>query len=622
MTPDHHPKRGTRPAVPRRLAVVARWAPVAVTFPFLILLWWTILGRLGTPWELEWNEGQSVEQAWRVVLGEPLYPAPSEGWVPYMYAPGYHLVLGWLLRLTDSEALPMGRFLSILAIAATQWAVFQFVYDRTRRALTGLLAVCLTAIWFKASGFSWDLVRVDALALAPAVWGVVLMARPGAKSHAIIGGMLLLALATFTKQTYGILAVVCTAQALLANRRATLLGGALVAFLVLNAVQLFHVNGNDAFLKYTVTNASNHLSRSDVYLPGSMWPDRFREGLPTDAGTLGFAAHYVAKWREVGAPPIWTEFIRFWWLAGGVVLLWWLASAFRGRWKTWVPLVLPFAAVMAGAVSAYAKFGGFTNNFLPFHVGLAIVLALACDGLQRAGTGWWRTFVPVGVAFVLAAQILMPWAALSPTDSRTRFIASAGERTSAMTQQMILEGARRAGDSVEEEGSLGIRLRFWVARYAHQGLIWFPSRQWPAEGSEEAFAALNRWLAERRERNEAVWIVHHHWYAIRMGHPPTMNADMVRCAEWAGDPAPGSFGDTLAAAKFQWVVLDIEDVGNEWLPHGARDKLLAAYEPMGVIPGLESARGGNALAPVTGAPMRPLYLWRSRVLGAQDKRTD
>jgi hypothetical protein len=77
----------------------------------------------------------------------------------------------------------------------------------------------------------------------------------------------------------------------------------------------------------------------------------------------------------------------------------------------------------------------------------------------------------------------------------------------------------------------------------------------------------------------------------------------------------------VAQRKFQWIVLDMEDLGNEWLPMGVRDKILAAYTTAGIVPGMEPFAATPALKPTTGAAMRPLHTWQSRTLAAQSEST-
>src|SRR5690606_224762 len=57
----------------RRLCLLA---PALVLAPYALLFLITALARVGSPVELEWNEGQTAEQALRFARGEPLYPAP------------------------------------------------------------------------------------------------------------------------------------------------------------------------------------------------------------------------------------------------------------------------------------------------------------------------------------------------------------------------------------------------------------------------------------------------------------------------------------------------------------------------------------------------------------------
>ncbi|MBI1291119.1 hypothetical protein GC173_07725 [bacterium] len=610
------------PRLRARCARLLEWLPALVVLPFLAVLWVSVLGRVGVRWELEWNEGQSVEQAWRFAAGLPLYPKVADGWVPYMYAPLYHMLLGLGMRWTSVDALPLGRFLSVLGMVAAQWAVFQIVYDRTRRASAALFAVGLTAIWYKASGLSWDLVRVDGLAIGLAMVGLAILARPRRSDSAVIVGMLVLALAVLAKQNLGLLAVACTLQLVFLRPRATILGGALVGFLVINFVFLMIVSGNSEFLKYTVTNASHHLSRHDVFFPGAFYPDRFRAELPDGVGWFGTLDAYIALWLDKGPPEVWKEFVRHWALTLGIPGLALAWSVLRRRRAHWWFFMLPVAALLAGAITAWAKFGGFSNNFLPFYVGWAILLSLCAEWLRRQTTGLMRMAIPVTVAALVLLQIVQPWALPDAKDEVTRYVL-ADKEGDVQARSLVLEtGVRRMRPLTAGDGARP--LPWWadayydVSRIESAGLLWLPSRTWPAPDSDLAFAALGKWLDERRALGENVWVMHHQWYAMRRGHPAVMNVDMARCAEWAGDPIPPQLLDKISDGGFQWIVLDMEDITYEWLPLGVRQRIQAGYQPIGPVPGLAPFVGTNALLPTTGARMRPLYAWRSNALAAPD----
>ncbi len=176
--------------------------------PVLALAWLllTVLGiwggRLGYAFDLEWMEGGMLAHAWRIREGLPLYAAPSPEFVPFVYPPGYSVLLAAVGAVVGLDYLP-GRLLSVLGVVAAASAVGAMVYRRPER--DGVVAACAAGAFVSCYAFSgafYDLVRPDGLSLGLLAWAVV-----AAGSRRPVWSGLLLAAAFWCKHSaalYGV----------------------------------------------------------------------------------------------------------------------------------------------------------------------------------------------------------------------------------------------------------------------------------------------------------------------------------------------------------------------------------------------------------------------------------
>lgn len=177
----------------------------------LSLLWAIVIAivfalRVGFPLELEWMEGGSLQQAYRVQQGLPVYGPPSPDFVPFLYPPLYPAllaVLGFVFPLGYALGRVVG-ILSVIAICVALWRIGRIEEKPTaHRALA--VGLFLSGYVFT---FRWlDLARGDALFLALLVWGLVLLRESeGNWRRAVLAGTLV-ALAFWTKQTAAVFVV-------------------------------------------------------------------------------------------------------------------------------------------------------------------------------------------------------------------------------------------------------------------------------------------------------------------------------------------------------------------------------------------------------------------------------
>lgn len=605
-----------------RALVAMEWLPLLPLLIFVPLFLLTTIPRVLIPFELEWNEGHSAEQAWRFTMGLPLYPGPEEDWVPYMYAPLYHVLHGWIMWLTGVWSLAWGRVISLVSTFFILQGICLIVYNQTRRWMPSLAAPLLFLAYYKPTGFWYDIVRVDSFSLALAVWGMYFTLKRFPKPWEAATGLILLALATWTKQTNGVIAVTCAAWVLFRQPRATILACFAIALATVNATYLFMRGGSDHFLKYVYTNAVNHPSMLHVWFPGYLYPGDFLREAGHPEGLPARIVAYIRLWRELGPPTVWADCLRHAWLVLLVVPAWLFVSLVRRKRPRGVQYLVPCVLLAWLAFQSFAKYGGYINNFMAVYVAVAIAFGLAVGGLTRSWRGVkWRSGLGIAVMVIVALQVFQPWnfpaRGHAPANNMMVMREHNPERQEALRQWTNhlnnIHAAREGGwEYVAEPPGVSIRtrLRHLLGRINHAGLTWFPSHQRPAAGSREVYEGLLDWLMEKNRAGEPVLVIHHQWYGILTGHPLSINIDMLRCAHWAGDPIPPGFINDIRRGRWPHLVLGASRVEWDWLAGPVGDIIREHYEYVGTVPALEGREHTRDFIPVTGAEVRPIAHWR------------
>ncbi|MCC5876081.1 MAG: hypothetical protein JJU11_07665 [Candidatus Sumerlaeia bacterium] len=620
--PTHHLSNG--PGRRSRALVFMEWLPILPLLIFVPLFLLTSIPRILTPFELEWNEGHSAEQAWRFAMGLPLYPGPEEDWVPYMYAPLYHVLHGWIMWLTGVWSLAWGRVISLVSTAFILQGIFLIVYNQSRRWVPSLAATLLFLAYYKPTGFWYDIVRVDSFSLALAVWGMYFTLKRAPRPWEAVVGLGLLALATWTKQTHGFLAVACAGWILFRQPRATILACFAIALVTINATYLFMRGGSDHFLKYAYTNALNHPSLPHVWFPGYLYPADFLREAGNPEGLLARTSAYIRLWRELGAPTVWTDCLRHAWLPLLLIAAWLIAALVGRKRPRGVHYLVPCLLMAFFGLESFAKYGGYINNFMAVYLAVAIAFGLGLAGLTRSIRGRpWRAGLGVAVFVIVALQMFQPWnipaAGYGPANNMMVLREHDPERREELrnwTNHLNNIRAAREGGweyvATPPEVSFRIRLRHLLGRINHGGLTWFPSHQQPAPGSQEVYEGLLDWLMEKNRAGEPVLVMHHQWYGILTGHALSVNIDMLRCAHWAGDPIPTRFINDLRGGRWPHLVLGAMRVEWDWMAGPIGDIINQHYEYVGTTPPLEGHEHTRAFIPVTGAEVRPLTHWKYR----------
>jgi hypothetical protein len=318
-------------------------------------LFYVFFTRISFPFDLEWCEGGTLYQAYRVIHGFPLYPQGNVTWAPFPYPPVHTAVLA-LIGLWHLDFWT-GRLLSILMFAFMCAVIFRDIYRHAQRSsfgvTAGALAVATIVCGFPVVGQWYDLVRVDTMMLTLMVMGISSVSRREQSPRNIVISALLLTAAVYTKQTAVFLVLWCCLFAIVRDRRFGLRLSGLTLFFCVSLLALLQWTTHGTFWFWTVAGLQNHTLNTGRLLRGLRIVVRF--------------APFV-----VVVP-----------LAAG-----WLAAKRQLSEKSTLWLGSLLAAIPASLLP-FAKVGGYLNNLMPLVVFLGPSTALlAIDAAMRAPLPW------------------------------------------------------------------------------------------------------------------------------------------------------------------------------------------------------------------------------------------
>jgi hypothetical protein len=400
---------------PRRRGDWIVFTPCLVLALFYVAVFlWLCAARIGHPFELEWMEGGSLRHMLRVLMGEPLYPAPSLDFVPFPYPPLYYYAAAALTPFLGPHFTAL-RLVSCLSAVGCLLLVSALVRHETRSMPLALTSAGLFAATYRASGVYLDVGRIDSFFLLLVLGSVYLLrTRRDAPGFCLAGFVAFLSI--FTKQTgLALLAPLLLWCAfrdwrlhgadLLRWRRLPCFGLAALIPLAL-ATGWLEAGENGHFLFYVLGAQRAHEIRPEK-ISGFFAGDLFAV-LPV-AILLGFGALAVTRWkgRESG-------------------LLFYVAFGLGTAAACIVPRV---------------KVGGALNNLIPIYAYLCVIGGIASgrllDASEARGAAL-RRWLPVALSAALAGQLVWlhydPRIALPPESDR-----AAGRRLIARLEGMAGE---------------------------------------------------------------------------------------------------------------------------------------------------------------------------------------
>ena len=165
------------------------------------LFLFTVFSRIGYPYDLEWMEGGVLLHVYQVLHGQPLYPYPSEEYIPFIYPPLYYWLVAIVAWATELDYFS-GRILSILGALFSVWALVRALRLENVSWPIALCGGSLFLSTYEDSGAFLDIVRADGVLLALMTWSLVWV-----REDKIRLGAFSLALAFATKHNAAIMGI-------------------------------------------------------------------------------------------------------------------------------------------------------------------------------------------------------------------------------------------------------------------------------------------------------------------------------------------------------------------------------------------------------------------------------
>jgi hypothetical protein len=408
--PDRPPRRQL---APRAAQLAAALAGVVAIGAYLFVA----LSRLDYPFALESLEGNSLVEVHRILAGQPLYPAPTAGYVPDGYPPFYFYVSAAVARVLGTSYLSL-RLVSLVSSLACFALLARLVQRETGSIAAGTGAAGVFAATYFAAGTWFDVGRVDSLFLALSIGGLYAARHMRGTRGAIAVGALLAA-AALTKQTGLAEVVVVTAALLTGPRRRLACVAALTEVAVLGVSTLAIKLASGGWYTYYIFK---QMSQHALTYGNFGW---FWTALLTATGLAACAA-------LIGARRVPREL-----LAGCAAL------AVEG----YVTLV---------------QSGGTINDMLPAYLAVALLAGLALGGGSDRGKARWAT--TVAGALVLAQSVFLLASSHPSQAIPTSADRAAGER--------LVAGMRAFGGDVVDPADPSLSLLAGVAPAAVPGAVY------------------------------------------------------------------------------------------------------------------------------------------------------
>ncbi len=327
-------------------ASLLRWASLFAASLVAALFIYVALSRMFYPYEIEFEEGDLFLGSLRVLDGKSLYPSPDSdpSFVPVLYVPLYYwanalfmLALGkklWVMRLVST--------LCACGIAALTASVAKRSGAKSTHAATsGLMFLC----FFSASGFWFDLARVDMMFMLFALGAFYILSVQDASNRRLLLAGALLVAATYIKQPGIFFAASATLFLMTRNfKRGFAFGAACLSAILLIGLA-YHVQTDGQFTFFTLTLGSSHeISLSRLLNP--------------------------VPWLKATWP---------------LVLAMMVAIALHGKGERakFAPWIFYLLACVPAALLPWSKVGFYLNNLIPLFSALCILAALADKNIVR-----------------------------------------------------------------------------------------------------------------------------------------------------------------------------------------------------------------------------------------------
>ena len=165
---------------------------------YLAIVIYIIASRIDYKYHLEWMEGVSLVQVYRIIQGQSIYVSASLEFVPTIYPPLYFYLAALVATLTGIRFLPL-RLVSVAATLGCMIVIYLAVKNKTNSTWIGFISIGIFAATFRAGGAWFDIGRVDMLFVFLSLCGIYLSGKT-ANWKATLAGIFF-ALSFLTKQT-------------------------------------------------------------------------------------------------------------------------------------------------------------------------------------------------------------------------------------------------------------------------------------------------------------------------------------------------------------------------------------------------------------------------------------
>jgi len=335
--------------------------------------------RLVYPYEVEWNEGAVLDHAIRILDGKPIYTAPSLDFSAFVYTPFYYYVTSVVMKI-GGEGLWAGRLVSILSILLSAFLIGKIVRRETSSSMLSVSGAMLFIAFYRLTGFFYDIVRMDSLALCLVV-AAIYSALYFRRGHII--GAIFVALAYFTKQQ---MLFVWPAIALcfaLRDRRQLISFAFLSLLIVVAGTIVLSLSTNGWYRFYTYT-------------------------IPSMKASAGF------DWQTA------LEFFRYWMLGSfGFTTLAILIAIFAvrkdaksARGNLFVIIACYIMATISGAIG-FGNPGGYKNVLMPLAATISIIFPISAniisEGIRKFLDGDRSSNSQISAAIMLLAFLSLAY---------------------------------------------------------------------------------------------------------------------------------------------------------------------------------------------------------------------
>ncbi len=371
------------------------WMMAVAIFAALIhfgVVLFIVLSRINYRYELEWMEGASLIQVYRIYTGQSLYIQPSLEYIPLIYPPLYFYLAAALFKIMGISFLPL-RLISFGSTVGCLLVIYYAVKDTTNSAWIGLVAAGSFVATFKLGGAWFDIARVDMLFLFLCLAAIYLLGKQTVVNSMFAG--ILFALAFLAKQTALPIFLVSAGATVLLFRKQAL--PFIASFAVLALVTYFYLNSSTRgwYQYYILALPAMHQIK---------WA--------TTLATLQSGFSVEAIIIMVGLSPL---------LFGARHLL-------TDKMHQYYYLVV--IGIIATSVLARINRGAYINTLVPAYAGLAVLFGLGMgwlgsrDNYPRINKNLFRSLLWLAITAQFALLVYDP------------------------TQQIPTEADRRAGDAL------------------------------------------------------------------------------------------------------------------------------------------------------------------------------